>query len=167
MKQESKSDNDFLKEIYLNYRQYIYSVAIKYLRDESLAEDIVQDTIIIIREKIIKKEIKSCHKLDSLIGCIVKGLCIDLIRRNQKIAYREIFEDEIKVDDTFVSRLIFNEAINNLPENYREVFILRVIEEMEYKEIANKLDLNESVARKRMERARKLIKEVLVGDDNE
>ncbi len=167
MKWKSESDNDLLKEIYLNYKQYIYLIAIKYLRDESLAEDIVQDTIIVIREKIIKKEIKSCHKLGSLIGYIVRGLCVDLIRKDQKIVYREIFDDEMKVEDTFVSRLIFNDAISKLPEKYRTVFIMRVLKDMTYSQIARDLSLNENVVRKRLERAKKLLKEILVGDSNE
>ncbi len=165
MKSKSKSDNDLLKEIYLNYKQYIYSVAIKHLNDESFAENIVQDTIIVIRGKIIKKEIKSCHKLGSLIRYIVRGLCVDHIRKNEKIVYREIFDDEIKTEDTFVSRLIFNDAINKLPEKYKTIFIMKVLKDMSYSEIARDLSLNENAVRKRMERAKKLLKEILVGDN--
>lgn len=164
--QKFETNNALLKEIYLNYKQYIYAIAFRYLGEQTLAEDIVQDTIIVIREKIIKKEIKSCHKLGSLIGYIVRGLCIDWIRKNKKMVYREIFEDEIHTEDTFVSRLIFNDAINKLPEKYKTVFVLSVLEDMEYAEIAKRLNLSEVAVRKRMERARNYMKGVLVGEDN-
>ncbi len=164
--QAIKSENKLLKEIYLNYRQYIYALAYKYLGDKALAEDIVHDTIIVIREKILKKEINSCHKIGRLIGYIVRGKSIDLIRKNKKVIYREILDNEIKTESTYISRLIFNEAINNLPEKYRTVFVMKILEDMDYSEIANKLNLTEATVRKRLERARKYIKEVLVGDNN-
>ncbi len=162
-----ESVNALLKEIYLKYGQYIYLLAYKHLGDKNLAEDIVQDTIIKIREKIIKKEINSCHKIGRLIGYIVRGLCIDLIRRNEKVIYREIFDNEIKTEDTFVSRLIFNDAINKLPDKYKDIFIMKVLKDKSYSEIAKDLGLSESTVRKRVERARKILKEVLVGDDDE
>ncbi len=165
--QNYESINALLKEIYLEYNQYIYSLAYKHLGDKTLAEDIVQDTIIKIREKIIEKEINSCHKIGSLIGYIVRGLCIDLIRRNEKVIYREIFDYEIKTEDTFVSRLIFNDAINRLPEKYKNIFIMKILKDMSYSEIAKDLGLSESAVRKRVERARKILKEVLVGDADE
>ena len=138
-----------------------------YLGDVTLAEDIVQETILKIREKIIKNKIITCHKIGSLIGYIVKGLCIDFIRRENKVTYREIFDDEIKMEDTFVSRLVFNNAISNLPEKYKNIFIMKVLRDMSYSEIAKYLDLNESAVRKRMERAKKLLKDILIGDDDE
>ncbi len=161
------STNDLVKEIYIKYGQYIYSLAYKHLGDKNLAEDILQDTIIKIRKKIIEKKIVSCHKIGSLIGYIVRGLCIDFIRKNEKVIYREIFDDEIKTENTFVSRLIFNDAINRLPEKYKDIFVMKVLKDMSYSEIANKTNLSESAVRKRIERARKILKEVLVGDDNE
>ena len=165
--QNCENANELLKEIYIKYRQYIYFLAYMYLGDVTLAEDIVQETILKIREKIIKNKIITCHKIGSLIGYIVKGLCIDFIRRENKVTYREIFDDEIKMEDTFVSRLVFNNAISNLPEKYKNIFIMKVLRDMSYSEIAKYLDLNESAVRKRMERAKKLLKDILIGDDDE
>ncbi len=161
MKNNEKTDkqiNDLLEEIYIRYKKQIYKLALIYLKDEQLAEDIVSETIIIIRTKIVKKEINSCHKLGRLIGYIVKGLCINLIKRKQKIIYREIFDNEIKTDDNFVSDIILNDTINKLPDEYRDVFIMKFIKDMSYKEIAKSLNVSEVAIRKRMERARKKVK---------
>ncbi len=157
---KEKEINDLLEEIFLTYRKQIYLLALKYLRDEKLAEDIVQESIIRIREKIVNKEISSCHKLGSLIGYIVKGLCVNLIRRNQKVIYREIFDDEIKAEDESIRAIILNDTICKLPDAYRDVFMMKFVKDMSYKEIGKALNLSEVAVRKRMERARKMVKQV-------
>lgn len=159
--------NDLLEEIFIKYRKQIYLSALKYLRDESLAEDIVQDTMIRVRAKIVKKDITSCHKLGVLMGYIVRGLCLNLLNKNQKVIYREIYDEEIKTEDTFASEIILNDTINKLPDEYRDIFIMKFVKDMSYKEIANDLNLNEATVRKRMERARKKVKQIWSGENDE
>ncbi len=156
--------NDMLEEIYKIYSDRMFNLAFYYLKDKGLAEDIVQEAIIKIREKILKKEIISCHKIGGLIGYIVKGLCINLIKRNQKVIYREIYDTEARVEENFISDIILNDTINKLPDKYRDVFIMKFVNDMSYDEISSNLGLSESAVRKRMERARKLIKEMWGGD---
>ncbi len=160
MNKKQIKQNELLEKIYHKYRQQIYYLAYRYLRNGSLAEDIVQDTILKINEKIIAGEIISCHKLGGLIGYIVKGLCVNMIRRNQKVIYREIFDDEIKAEDESIRAIILNDTICKLPDAYRNVFTMKFVKDMSYKEIGKTLNLSEVAVRKRMERARKMVKQV-------
>ncbi len=164
---KNKEINDLLEAIFIKYRKQIYLLALQYLREESHAEDIVQDTMIRIRKKIVKKDITSCHKLGVLLGYIVRGLCLNHLKKNQKMIYREIYDEEIQMEDTFVSEIILNDTINKLPDEYRDIFIMKFVKDMSYKEIANDLNLNEATVRKRMERARNRVKQILGGDNNE
>ncbi len=161
----SYEESKLLEEIYLKYTDQIYYLAYRYLKDKNLAEDIVHDTILRIAEKIKKKEITSCHKLGSLIGYIVKGLCVDKIRRESKVIYREIYDYELQTEDLVVSDVILNDSINKLPEKHREVFIMNFIEGRSYLEIAKVLNISEAAARKRMERAKIYLKNLWGGRD--
>lgn len=156
--------NTLLKEIYTKYKQAIYFLAFQYLRDESLAEDIVQETIIKMREKIIKQEIRSSEKLGALLATMVKGLCIDLIRRRERILFREILDYEIESESGFFNQFALKDAINRLPEKDRDIFYKRVYKDLSYRDIARDCNMSESAVRKRVERARRLVKEAWKGE---
>ncbi len=166
-KNNDKEINDLLEEIFIKYRKQIYKLALQYLNDKDLAEDIVQDTMIRVRRKIVQNEINSCHKIGSLMGYIVRGLCFNLLKKNQKVIYREIYDEEIKTEDTFVSDIILNDTINKLPDEYRDIFIMKFVKDMSYKEIGEALNLSEVAVRKRMERAKKQVKKIWSGKNDE
>lgn len=50
-----------------------------------------------------------------------------------------------------------------LPHNYREVFLLRYVEEMPHEEISETLDISVSAARVTAHRARKMLRDLLSG----
>ena len=59
-------------------------------------------------------------------------------------------------------RLDLSRAIQSLPENYREVVLLRDIEEMTVDEIAATLNLTRESVKGRLHRARALLREYLL-----
>jgi RNA polymerase sigma-70 factor (ECF subfamily) len=61
-------------------------------------------------------------------------------------------------------RIDLSRAIQSLPEHYREVILLRDIEEMSIDEIAGVLDLTRESAKARLHRARIMIREYLIRD---
>jgi RNA polymerase sigma-70 factor (ECF subfamily) len=61
-------------------------------------------------------------------------------------------------------RIDLSRAIQSLPEHYREVILLRDIEEMSIDEIAGVLDLTRESVKARLHRARIMIREYLIRD---
>jgi RNA polymerase sigma-70 factor (ECF subfamily) len=61
-------------------------------------------------------------------------------------------------------RIDLSRAIQSLPEHYREVILLRDIEELSIDEIAAVLDLTRESVKARIHRARMLIREYLIRD---
>ena len=61
-------------------------------------------------------------------------------------------------------RIDLSRAIQSLPEHYREVILLRDIEEFSIDEIAEALGLTRESVKARIHRARMLIREYLVRD---
>jgi RNA polymerase sigma factor (sigma-70 family) len=58
-------------------------------------------------------------------------------------------------------RTLLEEAIENLPEEYRIIYVMREVEEMSVRDIATSLDLTEANVKVRMHRARKLLQNEL------
>ena len=67
--------------------------------------------------------------------------------------YPETLKDDIAYD--------MSKIINILPEKYRTIIILHYYDDMKIKEISNVLKISESAVKKRLERARNLIKEII------
>jgi RNA polymerase sigma-70 factor (ECF subfamily) len=61
-------------------------------------------------------------------------------------------------------RIDLSRAIQSLPEHYREIILLRDIEEMSIDEIADVLDLTRESVKARLHRARIMIREYLIRD---
>jgi RNA polymerase sigma-70 factor (ECF subfamily) len=59
------------------------------------------------------------------------------------------------------SRLLFEQAIDNLPEKYRIVYILKEIEGLDNADVAEALDISDSNIKVRLHRAKSLLKESL------
>ena len=54
-----------------------------------------------------------------------------------------------------------SEIVNTLPEKYKTIIILYYYDDMKIKDISNVLNLSEPAVKKRLERARNLIKEII------
>ena len=61
-------------------------------------------------------------------------------------------------------RLDLSRAIRSLPDHYREVILLRDIEELSIEEIAGALGLSRESVKARIHRARMMIREYLIRD---
>ena len=81
--------------------------------------------------------------------------------------------DKVSADLTILDKLtraeqhkIVLQAINSLPEKYREVFILKYIEDSSYADIAETLDIPVTTIQIRLVRARRMIQNHLEGKPN-
>jgi len=137
------------------------------------AEDITQEVMIRIWQNI------DSFKFTSAKVWIIKtahNLCIDLIRKrkvlvNSQVEIDEQFEEDFKDinpsnNPAFTMELNslsdkIKEAIQNLPENLRQIFVLYEINGLKYKEIADMLELPLNSVKVYLLRARKRLQEDL------
>lgn len=140
----------------------LYRIAFHYLEDASDAQDAVQDVFI--------KLWKSHDKLDNVNNpeaysyTLIKNTCIDRLRRTRKTVQQGELEEK-SGDDPPDKELSDKEAlrkvlacIEELPEKQREIVRMRVFEELEYDEIAEKLGISEINTRVQLSLARKALK---------
>lgn len=149
------------EEYFAAIRNYIYFKT----SDRDLAEDIAQDTFVKLwenRARIDKRTVKS------FLYTISGNLAINQLKR-QQLQYKFVnqlsdqsshespaFQLEMK---EYESKL--QDVIASMPNGSREVFLMNRIEDMKYKEIAERLGISVKAVEKRMSKALQIIREKL------
>ena len=139
------------------------------------ADDAMQDAFVTIFTKI--KQYKGSGSFEGWIKRITVNTALMQLRKNKKEFASEFIEN-IKQDKNeekefdisnpkmvienanFSSTDIF-ETLSELPEGYRTVFNLYVVDELKHKEIAKKLKISVGTSKSQLMRARKKIEELL------
>lgn len=151
------------------HKNMIYSYALYMLKDPMDADDAAQDVLIKIWEKIDTFNILSAK---AWIMRTTHNLCIDYIRKRRPMyqideEFGESYSaPENKSDPHFITQIKMatnriKEAIKELPEHLRSVFVLYEIEGFKYKEISKTLDVPINTVKVQLLRARKQLQESL------
>lgn len=164
LKSKSKSESDFAFHwIYNKYSVKVFSYCYKILKDRMKSEDVFQETFINFYENVKPEKINNA----SLIGFLIKiarNKCLNVKRDIKPSVSYEDYEWSNSNDFNYFEKdknRIIREAIDKLEETYKEPFILRVYDGLEYNEIAHICEISEDNARKRVFRAKQKIKEYL------
>jgi RNA polymerase sigma factor (sigma-70 family) len=138
----------------------VFRFALKNMRDEEKARDIVQDTF----EKLwMKVGEVNFEKVKSWLFSTSYHAMVDLVRREKKQGYyNEASVRRMGHNDHYSDlKEVLNEAVNLLPEIQRTVIMLRDYEGYNYEEIGEITKLNESQVKVYIFRARKFLKEYI------
>jgi RNA polymerase sigma-70 factor (ECF subfamily) len=127
-------------------------------------EEIVQDVMMWLWEN--RQTIANEASLKSLLFTIVKNKCLNHIshqqvkqRVHEKLYQKFItqFEDpDFYIPGELMEKL--DQAIKNLPEDYRKAFEMNRFDDMTYKEIANNLEISEKTIAYRISQALKILR---------
>lgn len=182
MKQEDASlverclrgDERAFEQLLKKYRNPVFSICLRMVRNHADAEDLAQD--VFIRTFNVLDRYNPAYAFSSWLYRITSNLCIDFIRKNRNKAYsldeplssddgempRQIPTDLASPDREMESRemiKMLNEAIAILPEHYRIIVILRHQEQLSYEEISDNLGIPLGTVKARIHRARNMIKD--------
>lgn len=168
---EATNDADFRK-IYDSTFTLLFRIALKIVLEEETAEDLVHDSFIKAREK--QMVFPSMNDATFWLIRVVKNASLNYAKRKVREAnayHKALYEGRQHMESGEVdllkkeARQIALEAINNLPENLREVIVLREYADMNYKEIGDQLGISEGNVKVRVFRARaQLLK--MIGEDD-
>ena len=155
------------------YNQRLYKVAMSIINDDAEVEDVMQVTYIKAYENLKQFAFKSSFST-WLIKILFNESLLRLKQRKKSITVSdETFHYEIdqpsgiEIQTPFMKILnvelkaILENAILNLPEKYRAVFIMREIEKMNVAETKECLDITEANVKVRLNRAKSLLKNSL------
>ena len=138
----------------------VYRFILKNLRDEEMAQDVVQDAFLKMWEK--ASDI-TFEKAKSYLYTTAYHTMIDMIRkRGRETGMEDIHENMHSYEHGYSDAMeILDEAVKRLPEVQRSALILRDYEGYSYQEIGDILDLNESQVKVYIYRARVALKKYI------
>ena len=141
------SDETAFKHVFAFYQDGVYWYCLKLLKDDSLAEDILQEVFLRLWRN--RERIDLNKSLKSYIYTAAHNLCINALR-DQKLARDKIKDIGDKDSHNYDPAAIASEnqlkeallvAIEDLPEKCREVFKLSRQDGLSQKEISKKLGI--------------------------
>ena len=169
-------DQKAYKALFETYRQAIFHIAIKIVRNPEEANDLVQETFI---KAFGSLKSYDCHyRFSTWLYRIAANCSIDFLRKRKIDALSldrpiETKDGEVQMEVPDYSynperdlrekerRFGIEEAIESLPEKYKEVIVLRHKEDKSYEEIASQLRVPVGTVKARIFRARELLKKKL------
>ena len=165
------NETDF-KKIYDATFNLLFKVSFRIVNDEEAAEDLVHDSYIKANEKAMS--FPTMNDATYWLIRVVKNASLNYAKRKtreKKALQREFYEDRRQVTSGETDALRAEtvkkakEALQQLPENLREVLVLREYADMNYKEIGKALGNTEGNVKVRVVRAREALSK-LIGEDD-
>ena len=167
---DSEEKRSKLTRIFERYGDLMIYVAKGIVKDHALAEDVTQDSFEKIIHNLDKIDEVSSHKTKGYIVTIVTHTAYDLLKKKNRTDVNIDDEDEPIIDteqlplDKIVSAesyAVLVDAMDTLPDKLRSVALLFFVYDFDYTEIAEILKISNDSARKRLSRARKILKDKL------
>jgi RNA polymerase sigma-70 factor (ECF subfamily) len=163
------------KNLVDRYSPHIYNLAFKMLGNPDLAEDILQETFVNAYRAIDGFEGRS--HVSTWLYRIAHNAVLMRLRKEKRQPDLQSLEENVDLERLVASsdwegaperRLLQNElrekmdeALGNLTEALREVFILRDIDGLSTAQTAEVLDLSETAVKSRLHRARLILRQQL------
>ncbi len=166
-----------IEELITRYKSKVYTYILLMVKNQQLAEDLFQETFIKVIQSLKMNKYKDKGKFVSWIIRIAHNLVIDHFRKEKQIntCNNEDYEADLFNSSKFsaknIEQLIVHDQIikdvrkliDELPDDQREVVMLRHYGQLSFKEIAEQTDVSINTALGRMRYAlinmRKMIEE--------
>jgi len=173
------NDNDVsaIEALINRHKDRIFTYILISVKNKDLAEDLFQDTFVKVIKSLLKGKYKDDGKFVSWVIRISHNLIIDYYRKSNQINIRsnddydyDIFNSKDLMDNTVEQEMVNEQIVKDLkmlvdklPNDQKEVIILRHYGGLSFKEIADQTEVSINTALGRMRYAvinlRKLIKE--------
>jgi RNA polymerase sigma-70 factor (ECF subfamily) len=168
-----KNKKTVFNRLYESYSEQLFLLVLRYVVSQFDAEEVLQRGFIKVYEGLDHFKYENEKATIGWLNQIMVNESL-LFLREQK---RMTLSDELEVNDKSILLIPEIEVklelesclrlVRNLPDGYRTVFNLYVIEGYSHKEIAENLKISESASRSQLSRARNTLKQQLKSFDYE
>ena len=162
-----EGDRSAQRSLYEAYSKAMYNTSLRITKDEYDAQDVLQESFISAFRNL------NSYKGDSTFGAWLKRIVINKainVVKKRRMEFSELDEElhdmgeeSVNFDSleegTTVQKV--KEAMMALPEGYRMVFSLYLLEGYDHKEISQILDITESTSKSQFNRAKKKLRDIL------
>jgi RNA polymerase sigma-70 factor (ECF subfamily) len=153
------------------YKKLVFNTAYRMMCNREEAEDITQEAFIRIYNSLSRYNPE--YKFSTWALKITTNLCLDSLRKRkgETVPIDEQFnlcDDELTPEEQYLrkeNQKKVLEAINKLPEKYKEFIILFHHRNLSYQEIMDITGESLTIVKNRLYRARQMLKEYLINAD--
>lgn len=165
-------NNLSLKEIYEEHNGLVYNLCLNYLQNIEDAEEVTQDVFVTIFKK--QEEFKNNSTLKTWVYRITVNHCLDFLKakkrkkrfgfiipiydNSESYSYSDFNHPGIILENQESTERLLK-LINELPINQKTALILKIIDELSQKEIAEVMDLSVKAVESLLSRAKSNLKE--------
>jgi len=129
-----KGDTEAFNVLVRQWQKPIYNFIVRMISDRDEAMDLCQDCFMKAYREL--RTLKDRDRFSSWLYRIAHNTCLSRIRKSHGKAWVELDPDAASVHVPAESRLAVEKALKQLPEDQREVVILKVFQGLKFDEIA-------------------------------
>ncbi|MEX0275298.1 MAG: RNA polymerase sigma factor [Flavobacteriaceae bacterium] len=158
--------NEFL-HIVMPFKDKLYRLAKRLLVSAEEAEDATQEILLKLWSK--KGKMEEYNNVEAFAMTMTKNFCLDRLKSKQAAHLKLVHSNFAQSGSSLQQQMEAKDSVNwvhrimeGLPEKQKMVLQLRDVEQYDYDEIADMLQMNPTAVRVALSRARKTIKEKLI-----
>ncbi|HEY3131217.1 MAG TPA: RNA polymerase sigma factor [Acidobacteriota bacterium] len=156
-----RQESEAYDEFYNRFKNTIYRIALRILKDQSAAEDAVQETLINVFRSIGR--FRGEAKISTWLNRIATNVCLETLRRGKKQKedsfeqLKNFLEDSLLFNDSPFNSVYQQElgarlesSLERVSQKQREIVRLHDLEGLTIKEIAQRLKISEGTVKSRL-----------------
>ncbi len=162
VRRASDGDRDAQKAIYGHHIRYLTAVCARYVVNQEDIKDVLQESFIRIFSSLKSFDYRGEGSLRAWLGRIVVNRAMDHLKQSGRIVFMPLTDECADIGDCepetagVPSEVLFR-LIRELPDGYRTIFNLYVIEGKSHREIAAMLNIKESTSASQLHRAKAML----------
>ena len=152
--------------LYKRFSSLIYGICLRYAKNRMEAEDVMQDAFV----KVFKylKDFSGQGSFEGWVRRVAVNTAITNYRKNLKTRYEDAVDERTNNEYTVVDYDVeytmeeMLACVQNLPDGYRTVFNLYVVEGFKHKEISEMLGIDTNTSKSQLSRAKGQLQRALL-----
>lgn len=155
-------DQDAIRFLYIHYKDNVYGYVLSFVRDAHEAEDVTQHVFLKLMSVIHKYQAREVPFTSWLLR-VARNVALDHLRQRRMIPCETVYETTREADDSGRDRRWgLEQALETLPEEQRNVVVLRHLVGLTPGEIAERMGRTEASIHGLHHRARKAMRRELI-----
>lgn len=164
-----QGDADAFSTLYQVYYPKMKGICINILReDKAVVDDLVQDAFILAFVSL--KDLKNTHRFSQWLTSITTNLVLKYQEKGKRYDFislsdvEEEFSTVLEDDNTSKQSISYEEimsAIDSLPEGYKKIFNMSVLDGLSHQEISELLDIAPHSSSSQLSRAKAMLRNIL------
>jgi len=160
-----KNDRKAQQELYHHYAKAMFNICLRMLNNREDAEDMLQNVFVEVFNNIYRFEFNA--SIGAWIKRITVNRCINFLKKKRIALVTledrniQLVETPVELESNQLRVSAIKRALKQLPDGYRVVFSLYMMEGYDHREIAEIMGINESTSKSQLNRAKKKMKLII------